>query len=149
VGFHEVPRDSMRFYDVPVNQSLPTEVNRGLTSYTKLEFLPAFKTAFTQLFTSANICSAFQGAYLVPFQPDVVLSKLDVQLCTPTPAALLEVIWEAHTPSNVHELEPQSTLIRNCMWQHKSLSPASIIEAIGQLKKGAEVMMVLAELMRH
>jgi hypothetical protein len=26
---------------------------------TKLEFLPAFKAAFTQLFTSANICSAF------------------------------------------------------------------------------------------
>jgi hypothetical protein len=26
---------------------------------TKLEFLPAFKAAFMQLFTSANICSAF------------------------------------------------------------------------------------------
>jgi hypothetical protein len=23
----------MRFYDVPVNQSVPTEANRGLTSY--------------------------------------------------------------------------------------------------------------------
>jgi hypothetical protein len=23
----------MRFYDVPVNRSVPTEVNRGLTSY--------------------------------------------------------------------------------------------------------------------
>jgi hypothetical protein len=53
VGFHEVPWDSMRFhevpwdfmkfhgilwgfmrfYDVPVNQSVPTEANRGLTSY--------------------------------------------------------------------------------------------------------------------
>jgi hypothetical protein len=25
----------MRFYDVPVNQSVPTEANRGLTSYTR------------------------------------------------------------------------------------------------------------------
>jgi hypothetical protein len=43
VRFHEVPWDpmrfygipwsSMRFYDVPVNQSVPTEANRGLTSY--------------------------------------------------------------------------------------------------------------------
>jgi hypothetical protein len=32
--FHEVPWDSMRFYDVPVNQSVPTEANRSLTSYT-------------------------------------------------------------------------------------------------------------------
>ena len=31
---------------------------------------------------------------------------------------------------------------------HKRSSPASIIEAIDQLKKGAEVMMLLAELMR-
>jgi hypothetical protein len=32
--FHEIPWSSMRFYDVPVNRSVPTEVNRGLTSYT-------------------------------------------------------------------------------------------------------------------
>jgi hypothetical protein len=33
MGFHEVPWDSMRFYDVLVNRSVPTEANRGLTSY--------------------------------------------------------------------------------------------------------------------
>jgi hypothetical protein len=27
----------MRFHDVPVNQSVPTEANRGLTSYTSRE----------------------------------------------------------------------------------------------------------------
>jgi beta-lactamase regulating signal transducer with metallopeptidase domain len=57
---------------------------------TKLKFLPAFKAAYNQSFTSANICSAFQGAGLVPLQPDTVLSKLDVQLRTPTPTALPE-----------------------------------------------------------
>jgi hypothetical protein len=31
--FHEVPWGSMGFYDVSVNQSVPTEANRGLTSY--------------------------------------------------------------------------------------------------------------------
>ena len=115
---------------------------------TKLEFLPAFKAAFTRSFTSANICSAFRGAGLVPLQPDVVLSKLDVRLRTPTPDALLEAPWEAKTPSNVRELEAQSTLIRDCVRRHKSSSPASIIQAIGQLKKGAEVIMLSAELMR-
>jgi predicted RNA-binding protein with PUA domain len=39
-------------------------------------------------------------------------------------------------------------LIRDRVRRHKSLSPASIIEAIDQLKKGAEVIMLLAELMR-
>jgi cell division protein FtsI/penicillin-binding protein 2 len=40
-------------------------------------------------------------------------------------------------------------LIRDCIQQHKSSSPASVIQAIGQLKKGAEVMMLSAELMRN
>jgi hypothetical protein len=84
----------------------------------------------------------------VPLQPEAVLSKLDVQLRTPTPA-LPEAIWEARTLSNTHELEAQSTFTRDCFRRHKSSSPASIIEAISQLKKGAEVMMLSAELMRN
>ncbi|EMD58123.1 hypothetical protein COCSADRAFT_59067, partial [Bipolaris sorokiniana ND90Pr] len=44
-------------------------------------------------------------------------------------ATLIEALWQARTPSN-------------------SSSPASIIAAINQLKKGAEVMMLSAELMR-
>jgi hypothetical protein len=51
-------------------------------------------------------------------------------------------------PSDVRELKAQSTLIRDRVRQHKSSSPASIIQAIGQLKKGAEVIMLSAELMR-
>jgi hypothetical protein len=33
--FQNLPWNSMRFYDVPVNQSVLTEVNRSLTSYTR------------------------------------------------------------------------------------------------------------------
>jgi hypothetical protein len=123
-------------------------IRHHINHITKLQFLPAFKVAFDQSFTSANIHSAFRGAGLVPLQPDVVLSRLDVQLRTPTPAALPEALWEARTPSNVRELEAQLTLIRNRVRRHKSSSPASILEAINQLKKGAEVMMLSAELMR-
>ncbi|KAI1512151.1 DDE superfamily endonuclease [Pyrenophora tritici-repentis] len=123
-------------------------IRHHINHITKLEFLPAFKAAFNRSFTPANICSAFRGAGLVPLQPDAVLSKLDVQLRTPTPAALPEAPWEACTPSNVRELEAQSTLIRERVRRHKSSSPASIIQAIDQLKKGAEVMMLSAELMR-
>ena len=123
-------------------------IRHHINHITKLEFLPAFKAAFSQSFTSTNICSAFRGAGLVPHQPDTVLSNLDVQMRTPTPAALPEAVWEACTPSNIRELEAQSSLIRDRVRQHKSPSPASIIEAINQLKKGAEVIMLSAEPMR-
>ena len=39
-------------------------------------------------------------------------------------------------------------MIRDRVRRHKSSSPASIIKAINQLKKGAEVIMLSAELMR-
>jgi hypothetical protein len=71
-----------------------------------------------------------------------------LQLRTPTPAALEEALWEAHTPSNLRELEAQSTSIRDRVRRQKSSSLASIVEAINQLKKGAEVMMLSAEVMR-
>jgi hypothetical protein len=131
------------------SREIESLIRNHINHVTKLEFLPAVKAAYDRSFTPANIHSAFQGAGLVPLQPDVVLSKLDVQLRTPTPpAALIETPWEARTPSNVRELEAQSTLIRERVRRHKSSSPASIIEAITQLKKGAEVMMLSAELMR-
>ncbi|USP74632.1 hypothetical protein yc1106_01906 [Curvularia clavata] len=64
-------------------------IRNHINHITKLEFLPAFKVAFNQSFVSANICSAFRGAGLIPLQPEAVLSKLDVQLRTPTPPATL------------------------------------------------------------
>ena len=54
----------------------------------KETFLPAFKVAYKKTFTQENICVGFQGARLVPFNLDAVLSKLDVQLRTLTLPAL-------------------------------------------------------------
>ncbi|KAB2098612.1 hypothetical protein AG0111_0g13157 [Alternaria gaisen] len=123
-------------------------IRHHINHITKLEFLPAFKVAFDRSFTPANICSAFRGAGLVPLQPDAVLSRLDIKLRTPTPPAVLDALWQARTPSNTRELEAQSTLIRDRVQRHQGSSPTSIIAAINQLKKGAEIMMLSAELMR-
>jgi hypothetical protein len=112
------------------SREIESLIRNHINHITKLKFLPAVKAAYDRSFTPANIRSAFQGAGLVPYQPDAVLSKLDVQLRTPTPPALTDVLWEARTPGNVRELEAQSTLIRERVRKHKSLSPASIIEAI-------------------
>ena len=115
---------------------------------TKLEFLPAFRAAYNQSVTKENICSSFRGAGLVPYSPEAVLSKLDVKLRTPTPPAAEVTLWEAKTPSNARELGAQSTLIRDRIQRHKSSSPASILAAVNQLEKGAEVMLHSAALMR-
>jgi hypothetical protein len=59
---------------------------------TKLKFLPAFKAAFTQSFTESNIRGSFRGAGLVPYNPEVVLLKLNMRLRTLSPAAPLEAL---------------------------------------------------------
>ena len=51
----------------------------------KETFLPAFKVTFSKVFTAENVCAGFRGAGLVPHNPEVVLSKLNVRLRTPTP----------------------------------------------------------------
>ena len=51
-----------RAYSHKVESLMRNRINH----ITKLKFLPAFKAAFDRSFTSANICSAFQGAGLMP-----------------------------------------------------------------------------------
>ncbi|KAJ3455983.1 hypothetical protein MRS44_017465 [Fusarium solani] len=58
----------------------------SITHVSKTEFFPAFYTAHQATMTERNIRSAFRGAGLVPLDPESVVSKLDVQLRTPTPA---------------------------------------------------------------
>ena len=51
----------------------------------KLEFLYAFYKAFFTSITERNIQGSFAGAGLILFDPEKVLSKLDIKLCTLTP----------------------------------------------------------------
>jgi hypothetical protein len=87
-------------------------VGNHINHITKLEFLPAFQAAFYRAFTESNICASFQATGIVPFNPDAVLSKLNVVVRTPSPAAaLLEPAWVEQTPSNTRELDAQSSLV--------------------------------------
>ena len=104
----------------------------------KETFLPAFKAAFTQAFTAENICAGFRGAGLVPHNPEAVLSKLNVQLRTPTPPQLGDVAWEAKTPRNAREMEAQSMLLQNRLQKYRGSPASSIDEQVRQLTKGAQ-----------
>jgi hypothetical protein len=118
-------------------------IRNHINHITKLEFLLAFRAAFYRAFTETNIRASFQGAGLVPFNPDAVLSRLDVVVRTPSPA-LPEPTWVSQTPSNARELEAQSSLVREGFQRHQNSSPESIIEALDRLTKGAERIVHLA-----
>ena len=72
----------------------------------KLEFLCAFREAFFFSMTEKNIQGGFAGAGLIPYDPERVLSKLDIQIRTPTPPELLDSTtspWVSKTPNNPPE----------------------------------------------
>jgi hypothetical protein len=101
-------------------------------------FLPAFRAAFEKTFTAENFRAGFRGAGLVPYDPDAVLSKLDVRLRTPTPPAPGTIAWEAQTPRNAREIEAQSVFIRNRIQNYQGSLASLLDEQVKQLSKGAQ-----------
>jgi hypothetical protein len=115
---------------------------------TKIEFLPAFQLAYRKTITKDNILGGFRGAGLVPHDPEVVISKLDVKLRTPSPPAIEDLPWLSQTPSNTLELGSQSTLVKQRIQRHIDSSPSSMVVAFEKLAKGAAIIaqkLVLAQ----
>jgi hypothetical protein len=71
----------------------------------KKAFIATFAKVFEEAFLQANIRSSFRATGLVPNDPLVVLSKLDVKRCTPTPPLLGATQWNPKTPTNAAEIE--------------------------------------------
>ncbi|KAG7000073.1 Tigger transposable element-derived protein 1 [Fusarium oxysporum f. sp. conglutinans] len=126
-------------------------IRSSITHISKTEFFPAFYAAFQATMTEKNIKGGFKGAGLVPFDPESVVSKLDVQLRTPTPAeedAGQAQPWTSKTPKTIIEAELQSEYLERRIRRHQSSSPESILEALKSLSKGTKAVMHEMALMR-
>ena len=115
-----------------------------ITHISKEDFLPAFWKAFQATFTASNVEGGFRGAGLVPYDPEYVISQLDVKLRTPTPPATssgLPVPWESKTPNNPIEAQSQTEYVRNRVARHQNSSPTSILAGLDQIAKGTTQVM--------
>jgi hypothetical protein len=116
----------------------------SITHISKTEFFPAFHAAHQAAITESNIKGGFRGAGLAPFNPENVISKLDVQLRTPTPPVEVTIPstpWTARTPKTVLEAQSHSNYLQGRIRNHKSSSPESIIEAVKHFEKATTVLM--------
>lgn len=57
----------------------------GINHIDKLDFLEAYSHAQTEAFKPGTIKSSFAAAGSVPYDPNQVISKLDIRLHMPTP----------------------------------------------------------------
>lgn len=129
----------------PLKRAYGKEISdfiRASTNHiTKTEFFVAFKAAHDKTFTKDNIKAAFRGAGIVPWDPESVISKLDVRLRTPmlsVPVSPQQ--WESPTPSHAQQTIQQSRFIQGRVSAHQGSSPTPIISAIDQLAKGSQAM---------
>jgi len=112
-------------------------IKAHINHITKVEFFLAFKAAHFASMTESNNRGSFRGAGLVPLNPEVVISKLDVRLRTPTSDA---DPWVSQTPQNPAEAISQSEFIKNRIARHQESSPTPILTAADQLAKGTQAL---------
>jgi len=110
---------------------------RRIFHINKEGFLPAFRDAFFDVFTTENCKKAFEASGLVPTDAAVVLDRLEVRLRTPPAPPPLETLWQSKTPSNTLEFGSQSKFISDAFTR----SPITARNGFSQLVKGAELML--------
>jgi hypothetical protein len=111
---------------------------------TKEDFIPAFRAAFQASLTKSNIQGGFRGAGLVPFDPERVISTLDLKLRTPTPQNSRPSTanpWTSQTPSNPIQALSQGSFIKERVARHQGSSPTAILDAVDSLSKSTSRVM--------
>ncbi|EDN97161.1 hypothetical protein SS1G_02089 [Sclerotinia sclerotiorum 1980 UF-70] len=105
-----------RQYNQAIESGLHSQIEEFTKAYinhiTKVEFFMAFKAAYQQSINSQNIKAGFRGTGLIPFDPQAILSKLDIRIYTPTPPPFDLNLWISQTPHNPTEALSQSTLMK-------------------------------------
>jgi hypothetical protein len=119
-------------------------VRTRITHISKEAFIPAFIEAFKAAMTKENIQGGFRGAGLVPYNPEVVMSQLDIRLSTPileNSRPTTSHSWVSKTPQNTKDASCQTTLIKHKIVQHQNSSPTPILNALDLFAKGTAKVM--------
>ncbi|EDN93534.1 hypothetical protein SS1G_09401 [Sclerotinia sclerotiorum 1980 UF-70] len=85
-----------------------------------------------------NIKAGFRGTGLILFNPEAVLSKLDIRIHTSIPPSFNIDPWISQTLHNPTEALSQSTLVKSRISHHQSSSSTPIFETILALTKGTK-----------
>jgi hypothetical protein len=113
----------------------------------KLDFLEAYPIARIEAFKSETIRNSFAAAGLVPYDPDRVISKLDIRLRTPTPPSSQGSEWSPKTPSNYIQLQKQASSIKALLKQRSKSPPSPLNSAINQVLKACQITMQSAAIL--
>jgi hypothetical protein len=126
------------------------EMRAGINHVDKEDFLGLYTNARNATYTLATVQSGFRATGLVPFNPDEVLSRLHIQLQTPSPSQPTPKapgLWIPETPHNIAELDLQTKAVQGLIRYRTQTPPSPTVQAINQLIKGCQMAMHNATLL--
>jgi hypothetical protein len=103
------------------------KMRNGINHIDKLDFLEAYPLARIDASKSESIKNSFGAAGLVPFSPERVISKLDIQLRTPTPPLARVVIGIQKRPRTMCNCKNKLRQSKHCFVQDQEAPQARSI----------------------
>jgi hypothetical protein len=121
----------------------------GINHIDKEDFIATYSKIRPHVITQSNIQSGFRATGLIPLDSDAVLSKLKVQIRSPSPLAptTTSPIWQSKTPANIHQLAQQASLTKRLARLNSISPPSPMVKALEQIQKGAQLAMHEATLL--
>ena len=117
----------------------------------KLDFLAEYPRARIEAFKPQTIQTSFAATGITPFNPERVLSKLNISLNTPTPPgsrpSSRSSQFTPKTPKTVIQLQRQARLLNNLLNQRSNSPPTPSKTAVDQIIKSACLSMHSAALL--
>jgi hypothetical protein len=124
-------------------RAVKNQMRCGVNHIDKDDFLTMYSEIRNKAYSIQNIKSGFIGTGISPFNPEHMLSKLNVQLRTPTPpsTAHSSANWSPKTPKNIKNLTRQTTTIDRLIRHRLTNSNSPTRHALDQLIKGYSLAM--------
>jgi hypothetical protein len=127
-------------YFSPLKRSYGAEIKKLIRAYvthiSKEDFFPAFYTAFCTIITASSAGARFQATGLVPYDPNYVITQLNVRLRMPALSPTLPIIWKPKTLSNNLKLQSQLIYLKDRIVRHQNSSLTTILRGLNQAIKG-------------
>src|ERR1700733_4199260 len=111
-------------------------MRRGINHIDKQDFLSMYPVARAESQTTNNIFSAFRATGIVPYNPDEVLSRLNISIEPPPPPSTPTRAvsqYTSGTPYDIHQLQQQTGILQ------EGLPDSPMKRALSQLEKGARI----------
>jgi hypothetical protein len=126
--------------------AVESRIRTGIHHVDKVDFLEMLYNVRLQTYTIQNIKSGFSHAGIVPYDPQKVLSQLQIVIHEPTPASSRpttssSTTWSPKTPYNARTLEKQAKSVKDLLNWTTSNEESLSGQAFDQLIKGSLLQM--------